>query len=119
MVTINDYEAITEAINTYLAGSNAGKSDLMRAAFAEEAIMQGTNKDGSVVSGSIENLYKVIDASGKTESTAHIDVLHISGNIASVRVVIEGWHGLNFVDLHQLFKQNGKWKIVAKAYHTY
>lgn len=36
-------------INTYLTGSNAGKSDLMRVAFAEGAIMQEINKDGSVV----------------------------------------------------------------------
>lgn len=119
MIKIDDYEAIIKVINTYLIGANAGKSDLMRAAFAEGAIMQGTNKDGSVVSGGIENLFKVIDESGATNSKSHIDVLCISGNIASVRVVIEGWHGLNFIDLHQLFKVEGEWKIVAKAYHAY
>ncbi|RDU59003.1 nuclear transport factor 2 family protein [Helicobacter sp. MIT 14-3879] len=120
MTNISEYEAIIEVINTYLKGANSGKSELMKPAFANNAIMQGTNKDGSIVSGSIENLYKVIDESGEAKGAkSHIDVLYIGESIASVRVMIENWHGLHFTDLHQLFKSNGQWKIVAKAYHTH
>ena len=120
MTKISEYEAIIQVIQTYLEGSNQGKSEIAKQPFAKDAIMQGTNKDGSLVSGSIENLYKVLDESGEAKDTkSRIDVLYVDESIASVRVIIENWHGLNFTDLHQLFKSNGKWKIVAKAYHTY
>ncbi|WP_416824963.1 nuclear transport factor 2 family protein, partial [Helicobacter ganmani] len=54
MTKISEYEAIIQVIQTYLEGSNQGKSEIVKQAFAKDAIMQGTNKDGSLVSGSIE-----------------------------------------------------------------
>ena len=119
MAQISDYEAIVKVLNLYVLGCNEGKSEIMKPAFAEGAVMYGTDKDGSTVGGSIENLFKGIDASGKTNAKAHIDVLHVSGTIAIARVIMEGWHGLTFTDLHQLFKSNGEWKIIAKAYYTH
>ena len=37
---------------------------------------------------------------------------------AIVRVVIENWHGLSFIDHHSLVKIGGEWKIVANIYHS-
>ncbi len=120
MTKISEYEAIIKVINFYLEGANRGKDEIARQAFAQNATMYGTNKDGSIVSGSIENLYQALKTSGEAKDCkTHIDVLYIDESIASVRVIMENWHGLNFTDLHQLFKSNGEWKIVSKIYHTH
>ena len=67
MAQISDYEAIVEALNLYVLGCNEGKSEVMKPSFAEGAVMYGTDKDGSTVGGSIENLFNGVDASGKTK----------------------------------------------------
>lgn len=33
-----------------------------------------------------------------------------------VRVTLEGYHGHDYVDLHELVKGDGEWKIVAKIF---
>ena len=48
-----------------------------------------------------------------------IDVLSIEGTAATVRVVLEDWHGIAFTDFHNLLKIDGEWKIVAKVFHQY
>lgn len=32
------------------------------------------------------------------------------------RVVVRNWHDKNFVDFHELIRENGEWKIIAKTY---
>lgn len=120
MTKVSEYEAIIKVINFYLEGANKGKSEIAKRAFTQNALMHGTDKDGSVVSGSIDNLYKGLETSGEAkECKTHIDVLYVDESIASVRVIMENWHGLNFTDLHQLFKSNGEWKIVSKVYQAH
>ncbi|TLD85607.1 nuclear transport factor 2 family protein [Helicobacter sp. MIT 05-5294] len=120
MTKLSDYEAVINTINFYTTGAIKGKREIAEKAFTKDATMYGANKDGSTASGSIKNLYKGLETSGEAkECESHIDVLYINKNIASVRVVMEDWHGLNFTDLHQLFKINGEWKIVSKTYQAY
>ena len=70
--------------------------------------------------GSIEALYGAVDAFGAAPDTlARVDVLAIEGTAASVRVTLENWHGLSFTDFHNLIKEDGQWKIVAKVFHQY
>ena len=70
--------------------------------------------------GSIENLYTAVDAVGGDEKAkARIDVLDVSGTVATVRVELEDWHQLTFTDYHSLIKIDGQWKIAAKVFHQY
>ena len=49
--------------------------------------------------------------------TVGIDCVAMCVNdIACARVVMEGWHGMNFVDFHHLMKTEDGWKIVSKIY---
>ena len=41
------------------------------------------------------------------------------GPAAAVRITLEDWHGLAFTDFHNLIKEDGEWKIVAKVFHQY
>ena len=43
--------------------------------------------------------------------------MEVIGTAATVRVVLENWHGLSFSDFLFLVKIDGKWTIVAKIFH--
>ena len=63
---------------------------------------------------------KAVDAFGAApETKSRVDVLAIEGTAAAVRVTLEDWHGLSFTDFHELIKEDGQWKIVAKVFHQY
>lgn len=91
----------------------------MRRAFDRGAVMYGY-LNGQLYDGSIENLYGAVEALGGDEGTqTRIDVLSVEGAAASVRVTLEGWHGLSFTDYHTLLKIDGKWRIASKVFHQF
>lgn len=105
--TVQDYSDIIATVEKYVAGCNAGSGDVMKPAFHEAATINGAP---------IQTLFAGADEAGSTESTARIDVLDVINDIACVRVTLEGYHGHNYVDLHELIKVDGEWKIVAKIF---
>ena len=118
--SVKDYQDILATVQKYVDGCNEGKSEVMKPAFDAGAVMYSVNADGSVAAqGSINNLYAVVDQLGADKNgKAHMNVVDSTPTTAIVRVTIENWHGLSFVDHHSLVKMNGTWKIVAKIYHT-
>ena len=116
---VSDYEAVVATVSKYTDGCKEGKSQIMKPAFKENALMYGY-LNGDYFNGSIEALYGAVDALGPApESKVRIDVLAIEGTAAAVRVTLENWHGLAFTDFHNLIKEDGQWKIVAKVFHQY
>lgn len=116
---VSDYEAVINVVSKYTEGCKAGKSEIMKPAFTENALMYGY-LNGQLYDGSIEALYGAVDQFGPApESKTRIDVLAIEGTAAAVRVVLEDWHGIAFTDFHNLLKVDGEWKIVAKVFHQY
>lgn len=119
--TISDYSNIISTVQKYLDGCNEGKSQIMKPAFDDEAVMFGAKADGTLeAKGTINNLYAIVDSVGADENgQSRIDVLDSTPTTAVVRVIIENWHGLTFTDYHSLIKIDGQWKIVAKVYNTF
>lgn len=118
-IKVSDYEAVLAVVEKYTESCKVGKSEIMKPAFTDNALMYGY-LNGEYYNGSIEALYGAVDAFGAApEAQARIDVLAIEGTAASVRVTLENWHGLAFTDFHNLIKENGQWKIVAKVFHQY
>ena len=118
-IHVSDYEAVLETVGKYTEACNAGKSDIMKPAFTDNALMYGY-LNGEYYHGSIEALYGAVDAFGPApETLARVDVLNIEGTAAVARVTLENWHGLSFTDFHSLIKENGQWKILAKVFHQY
>lgn len=118
-ITVSDYEAVLAVIGKYTEGCAAGKSEVMKSAFAENALMYGY-LNGEYYNGSINALYAAVDSLGAApEAKTRVDVLAIEGTAATVRVTLENWHGLSFTDFHSLIKENGHWKIIAKVFHQY
>lgn len=118
-VKVSEIEEIVAAITNYTEGCKKGDTAQMRKAFDKSAVMYGY-LNGQLYAGSIDNLYSAVDALGGDENTrTHIDVLNVEGTAASVRVTLEGWHGLAFTDYHSLLKIDGKWKIAAKVFQQF
>ncbi len=118
-IKVSDYEAVLETVKKYTDSCKEGKSDIMKSAFTENALMYGY-LNGEYYNGSIEALYGAVDAFGPAPDTkARVDVLSIEGTAAVARVTLEDWHGLSFTDFHSLIKEDGEWKIIAKVFHQY
>lgn len=101
----------------YVNGCATGDVELTKRAFHKDAVMYGY-LNGELSAGSIENLYAAISALGAALDTkSEVDVMEVVGTAATVRVVLENWHGLSFTDFHSLVKIDGKWTIVAKIFH--
>ena len=118
-VKISELNEIVAIVANYTEGCKKGDTAQMRKAFDKGAVMYGY-LNGQLYDGSIDNLYGAVDALGGDENTqTKIDVLSIEGTVASVRVTLEGWHGLVFTDYHTLLKIDGEWKIAAKVFHQF
>ncbi|KAH0793135.1 nuclear transport factor 2 family protein [Histomonas meleagridis] len=118
--TLSDYDAIIATVQKYVDGCLEGKSEIMKPAFDEGAVMYGVNVDGTVAAkGSINNLFTAIDqVGGDKNGKSRIDIIDSTANTAVARVVMENWHGTGFIDHHSLMKIDGQWKIVAKIYQS-
>lgn len=112
-IMVSDYEAVLTTVGKYTEACKVGKSEVMKPAFTDNALMYGY-LNGQLFNGSIEALY-----GAAPEAKTRVDVLSIEGTAATVRVVLEDWHGIAFTDFHELLKIDGEWKIVAKVFHQY
>lgn len=116
-IMIKDYQEIKDVIMLYTNGCATGDVELTKKAFHKDAIMYGY-LNGELSAGSIENLYAAIRTLGAAPDTkVQVDILECIGTAATVRVVLENWHGLSFTDFHSLLKIEGKWTIVSKVFH--
>ena len=114
---LKDYQEIKETVMLYVRGCAAGDVELTKKAFHKDAVMFGYF-NGQLCAGSIDSLYGAIEQLGADSATkSEIDILEVTGTAATVRVVLEDWHGLGFTDFHSLVKIDGKWQIVAKIFH--
>ena len=105
-MTIRDYEEIRKVAQMYIDGGN-GDSSIMKPAFHKNATINGEP---------IQGLFDAVDKAGETSARAIVDVLDATGDVAAIRIVMEDWHGQNFVDYHLLRKDTDGWKIVAKVF---
>ena len=102
---IKDYREIREVVMQYVNGCAAGDVELAKKAFHKDAVMYGY-LNGELSAGSIENLYAAIGQLGADAGTkAEVDILEAVGTAATVRVVLENWHGLSFTDFHSLLSE--------------
>lgn len=103
--TTKDYKDIEKVIQTYTESGN-GNLEALRSAFLPSAIINGSP---------IQELYDIVAERGETHSTSHIDFIDITGPVASTKIIIEDWHGANFVEYFHLLKTSEGWKISSKT----
>ncbi len=104
---VDDINAILAVEKLYEEGCAEGHGEKMRPAFAATATINGEP---------IEKLFDDVTKAGPTKCRSRIDVLGLYGTCAAVRVVLENYHGSNYVDFHVLHKGKDGWKIAAKVF---
>ena len=67
-IRVTDYEAVLATITKYTDACKEGKSEIMKPAFTENALMYGY-LNGEYYHGSIEALYGAVDAFGAARET--------------------------------------------------
>ncbi|WP_297863262.1 nuclear transport factor 2 family protein [uncultured Acidaminococcus sp.] len=105
-----EYNAVRRTIDDYIEGANGDMVRLKRA-YHKNALINGMP---------IQALFDSVERNGRTNATGRLDYLDISGQAASAKVIIENWHGNQYVEYLQLLKfpQTG-WQIISKAFDGY
>lgn len=105
-------------MNYYIEGCTTGSVETLKKAFHDKCSMTGYI-NGDMYIGDIHGFYGMVEQMGvsPTEFHGQADVVALEGTVAVAHVAFENWHGLSFTDYHTLIKEDGKWSIIAKAYH--
>ena len=118
-ISIDDYEAISKLIQYYIDGAVAGRGELMKPAFHQDATIYGY-VGPDLFAGPIQGLYDWNDENGPAKELksmiTHIDVV---GTAASVRLESDNWTGHRFTDFFNLLKIDGKWLVMNKVFHLH
>lgn len=118
-VPVQEYEAIRQVIGQYVEAGIQAKSDIMKPAFRQEAIMYGF-AGGQLSGGPIQGLFDYIDNNPKaTGLKAEITAIDIVADIAYVRAESDNWNGARYSDMFLLVKDGGQWKILTKIFYTH
>lgn len=116
---INDYRAIEKLIQHYIDGARAGKGELMRPAFHDDATIFGYVGE-DLFAGPIQGLYDWNDENGPApDIKSTIASIDIYGTVATVRLESDNWTGLRFTDLFNLLKVDGQWRVMNKVFHLH
>ncbi|MDY6269430.1 MAG: nuclear transport factor 2 family protein [Selenomonadaceae bacterium] len=104
--TTQQYKAIEKVIEDYVTGTNGDVELLKEKVFLPTALINGSP---------IAELYEIVKTRGETHSTGRIDWADIQNGVASLRVLIEDWHGINFVEFFHLVLTREGWRISSKS----
>ena len=117
--SVDEYDAISKAIQHYIEGAKSGRSDDMKPAFHDDATMFGF--DGPhLEAGPIQQLFDWHDGNGAApEIHARITSIDLAETVATVRLEIDDWTGDRYTDMFTMLKVDGQWKIINKVFHLY
>jgi hypothetical protein len=114
-----EIKAISSVILTYIEGGRKGNATIMKHAFRDNATIHGY-LDGHLIAGPIQNLYDwVSNNQPASDLEAKIAKIDVSETVATARVELTNWLGHCFTDQFTLLKENDKWIITSKVFHTY
>lgn len=123
---LSDYEAIIGAMQGYIDGVLAGRSDRMRPHFHPAASFFG-HYDGKMLAGSAQALFDWVDHNGPTPDTKiQFGQIDVRETIGLVRLEMDGVSGklslggnARLTDFFTLLKTDGRWLITHKTFHWY
>ena len=116
---LNEYDAITKVVQTYIDGAKSGRGDDMQPAFHKDATIFGY-VGADLFAGPIQQLFTWNDENGPASGLhALITNINLINTVAAVQLELEDWTGYRFTDLFMLLKVDGEWKIMNKVFHLH
>lgn len=110
----SDEQAIAATVNNYLEGGTLGDVGRFKSAFFPDAIQKSVGKTG-VTGMSVEALASKITAGSKMDRTTKLVSWSYAGTAATAVTETE-YPTSKIIDLLNLLKVNGEWKIVSRVY---
>ncbi|PRB01203.1 hypothetical protein CQ046_16265 [Chryseobacterium sp. MYb7] len=108
---------IEKSIRNLFLGMKNADSELVKSAFAENAVLQTITKDGTVKSDNIQEFVASVSkfSKGDLDERIIVEAVHTDGNLASVftpySFYLKGKLSHCGANSFQLIKQNNEWKI--------
>jgi len=108
---------IEKSIRNLFLGMKNADSELVKSAFAENAVLQTITKDGTVKSDNIQEFVASVSkfTKGDLDERIIVEAIHTDGNLASVftpySFYLKGKLSHCGANSFQLVKQNDEWKI--------
>lgn len=109
-----DDQLIITTVNDYLEGGTNGEVERFKGAFLSDAIQKSIGKSG-VTGMSVESLASKIKAGQKMERTTKIVSWSYAGTAATAVTETE-YPTSKIIDLLNLLKVNGEWKIASRVF---
>ncbi len=109
-----DEQLIQETLNDYLEGGTNGETERFKSAFLSDAIQKSIGKSG-VTGMTVEALASKIKPGQKMERTTKIVSWSYAGTAATAVTETE-YPTSKIIDLLNLLKVNGEWKIVSRVF---
>ena len=111
----SDEQGIIQAVNDYLEGGTNGNVEQFKSAFVKEAIQRSIGKNGEVIGMSVENLSSKIKPGQVMSRETRIVSWNYAG-IAATATTETIYPTSKIIDLLNLLKIDGEWKIVSRVY---
>ena len=116
---VSDEAAIRQTMQQYVDGAISGRSDDLRSAFHDDAMIHGYIGP-DLFGGKIQKFYDWHDENGPAvDLKLKIADIDVEGTIATVRVELDNWTGHRFTDMFTLLKTDGQWKIISKVFYLH
>ena len=118
----SEEQAVRKVIQQYIDGTYHGDVKSLKDCFHPKAVMNGYLQERLHIGGP-EPFFKNVEDSPSMAKTGapykgEITFLDVIGNIASVTLKETGYRNMHFTDYFHLLREQGKWKIISKAYTT-
>ena len=110
---------ITNVLEQYINAARCGNGEAMKKVFHDKAWIFGYVGDG-LFADPIKQFFAWNEDNGPAADLegliADIDLVD---SVATARLELDNWTGLDFTDLFTLMKFDGEWKIMNKAFHLH
>lgn len=111
----SEEEAIKKTLNDYLDGGTNGDVQRFMNAFVPEAIQRSVGKSGAIAGMTVKDLASKIQPGQKMTRTTRIVSWSYAGT-AATGVTETEYETSKIIDLLNLLKINGEWKIVSRVF---
>ncbi len=117
--SFEEYEAVRQALQPYIAGAKSGDGASVRPVFLDHAHVLGS-MGGSLSNMDADQFSEAVTQLGSSPAVRHqIAWIDISGSAAAAKVEFADWSGFRFTDFFVLFKHEGQWKISGKVFDSH
>ena len=111
----SDIQGVEKTLRYYLDGGTNGERETVALAFHPQAELKFI-RDGQYTELSLEEYLNRIKPGPRSDRQTRIRYIHVAGNAASASVELEYPDAL-LVDMFNLLRVDGEWKIVNKIFH--